>query len=85
MSYLSDLTSGPLTVVAVADHHFLTAEDLIVRYGNRKGLRTLDALQLAIALETRKRLGLDAVVASDKCLSEIASYEGLTVINPETS
>lgn len=85
MSYLGDLTSGPITIVALSDDDFRAAEDLIVRYGNQKPLRTLDALQLAVALETRKRLGLDAFVASDKSLSEIASYEGLTVRNPETS
>ena len=56
---------------------------LIIRYGDRKGLRTLDALQLAVALDVQHRVGLDALVAADKAFCEVATLEGLAVLNPE--
>ena len=35
----------------IQEHHYQTARMLLVRYGVSEGLRTLDALQLAIALD----------------------------------
>jgi hypothetical protein len=43
----------------------------------------LDALQLAVALEVKDRIGLDALVAADKVLCEVAVLEGVAVLNPE--
>jgi predicted nucleic acid-binding protein len=54
-----------------------------IRYGDRQGLRTLDALQLAVALESQDRVGLEAFVAADKVLCEVATLEGFAVLNPE--
>jgi len=56
-----------------------------VQYGNRKGLRTLDALQLAVALDVKSRVGLDAFVVADVACAEIAQAQGLSVTNPETT
>ena len=85
MRFLSDITSGAITLIAVNEHHYAAAEALIVRHADRKGLRTLDALQLAIALETHTHLGLDAFVVADKSLAEIAEDQALPVMNPETT
>ena len=49
-------------LLGVHANHYARAEDLIVQHGNRKGLRTLDALQLAVALDVQARVGLDAFV-----------------------
>ena len=46
-------------------------------------MRTLDALQLAVALEINRRAGLDACMVADLALAEVAKAEGLVVINPE--
>lgn len=42
----------------------------------RKGLRTLDSIQLASALKVKDQIGL--FLTSDKLLSEISQIEGLT-------
>ena len=81
--FLDDVANGALALVAVSDSHYLAAERLIVHYGDRQGLRTLDALQLAVALDVKDRVGLEAFVAADKALCEVAFLEGLGVLNPE--
>jgi predicted nucleic acid-binding protein len=42
----------------------------------RKGLRTLDSIQLASALKVKDQIGL--FLTSDKLLSEVSQIEGLT-------
>ena len=81
--FLNDVASGAIALVAVSESHYPAAERLIVRYGERQGLRTLDALQLAVALEVKDRVGLDTLVAADKVLCEVAALEGFAVLNPE--
>jgi predicted nucleic acid-binding protein len=81
--FLDDVANGALALVAVGDLHYPAAERLIIRYGDRQGLRTLDALQLAVALEVKDRVGLEAFVAADKALCEVATLEGFAVLNPE--
>ena len=77
------MASGAIALVAVSEFHFPAAERLIIRYGDRQGLRTLDALQLAVALEVQHRIGIDALVAADRVLCEVAILEGFAVLNPE--
>ncbi len=48
-------------------------------------LRSLDALQLASAIETAKRGAVVVFVSADKYLIAAAQAEGLQVMNPETS
>ncbi|MGO9254802.1 MAG: hypothetical protein ACLQU1_00655 [Bryobacteraceae bacterium] len=43
----------------------------------------MDAIQLAVALEVQLRIGVEALVAADKVLCNIAALEGFAVINPE--
>lgn len=62
--------------------HHEAAERLIRRIGVGRNLRTLDALQLAVALD------LNAVspvvfVSADQVLCGVAADEGLAVVNPE--
>jgi predicted nucleic acid-binding protein len=82
--FLEDVATGVLTVISVRDLHYAAAERLIARYGNSKGLRTLDALQLAVALESHKRSAVDALVAADRTVVEIAGLEGVAAIDPAT-
>ena len=78
-----DVAAGDIEVYKVTDDHFLAAERLIGRYSFVRRLRTLDALQLAIALDLSSQGLLDRFVAADRLLVEMAELEGLKVINPE--
>jgi predicted nucleic acid-binding protein len=83
--FLNDVSSGAIALVAVTELHYPVAESLIIRYGDRKGLRTLDALQLAVVLDVQHRAGLDALVVADTAFADVARIEGISVINPEAS
>ena len=72
-----------LTVLAIKDHHYAEAERLLVKHGNNRRLRTLDALQLAVVLDVQRHGSLDSVVAADNALCEVAAAEGLPITNPE--
>ena len=63
--------------------HFETAVDLIRRVGPGQNLRTLDALQLAAALDLNDPARPITLVCADGPLGAIAKAEGLAVINPE--
>jgi uncharacterized protein len=63
--------------------HFDRARDLIAGHGLRRQIRTLDALQLSVALHIHRALPIDYFVCNDQKLCDVASLEGLTVINPE--
>jgi uncharacterized protein len=60
------------------------AKALLQKYGSTKPLRTLDALQLAACQISRTSEELTFVCADDRLL-EIATLEGLRVLDPETS
>jgi hypothetical protein len=49
----------------------------------RRSLRTLDALQLSVALALHRRVTLEAFVCADQGLCSVAQEEGLRIINPE--
>jgi len=82
---LLDIAAGTIAVHALRPDHFAVAERLIGRYGFLRQLKTLDALQLAIALDLAHDGLLDAFVVADKRLSEVASIEGLSLLNPESA
>jgi predicted nucleic acid-binding protein len=82
--FLGDLRNRSLRVVALAARHFQEAENLIRRHGTSFRLKTLDALQLAVALDLRGRGLVEQFVASDRTLCEAAEQAGLTVLNPES-
>ena len=79
----ADLGRRRLLVAAINDEHFRGARQLLFKYGAFEALRTLDALQLSVALGL-KRAGLVTVfVAADQKLCRVATLEGLAVTNPE--
>jgi hypothetical protein len=79
----SDQAGRIIRVLRMRSKHFQSAERMLLRYGLQPGLRTLDALQLGMALELRQQGQLTHIVASDTHLCAIASAEGFAVINPE--
>ncbi len=80
---LLDMAADDFEVFNLSAEHFNHAERLLGRYGFTHRLRTLDALQLAVALDLREQDYLDHFVVSDKALAAVASAEGLAVIDPE--
>ena len=52
-------------------------------YGAAEGLRTLDALQLAIALDLRESGRIAVIVTADQRLCRVASLAGCSAVNPE--
>ena len=81
--FFGDIGGRLIDVAAVGEPHFETAGDLIRRHATTRRLRTLDALQLAVALDLRSRAVLDHFVAADKVLCAVAASEGVSAINPE--
>jgi predicted nucleic acid-binding protein len=80
---LSDIASGLWRVVQVDPADFQEAQQLLVRHATTRGLRTLDALQLAVALALHAIVPLDDFLCADANLCLIAAAEGLAVLNPE--
>ena len=80
--FFADLAVGRYQVVLVAGRHFRSAERLIRLHAVGRALRTLDSLQLAVALDLHQGGFVAKLVAADKHLCEVAALEGLGVINP---
>lgn len=55
----------------------------IVKQATSYGLRTLDAMQLAVAKELHSHHKLDNFVGSDAKLLNVVRKEGITCISPE--
>jgi hypothetical protein len=80
-----DIAAGDIEVYSVTEDHFVMAERLIGQHSFSHRLRTLDALQLAVALDLTSQNLLDHFVVADQSLGTVAAAEGLKVINPESS
>jgi hypothetical protein len=81
--FLSDVGQGRPKLVRMLVQHFKDAERLIREHGLARRLRTLDALQLAVALDLQGRGMVDLVVSSDQHLLGVARSEGIPVFDPE--
>jgi len=81
--FQEDVVSRKFQIFAVQESEFGLAERLIERYAFSKPLRTLDAVQLAVALGLKSQGLIDHFVAADAALCEVATLEGLSVLDPE--
>lgn len=79
----ADLGRSLLLVAAMNDHHFRVARRLLIKHGTHEALRTLDALQLSIALGLRQAGLITVFVAADQKLCRVATIEGFEVADPE--
>jgi hypothetical protein len=77
------VSAGAIEVFAISVFDYRRAEDLIARHGFVYRLRSLDALQLGVALDVRDQGLGDTVVAADVTLGEVAMREGLSVLSPK--
>ena len=81
--FQEDVVSRKFQIFAVQESEFGLAERLIERYAFSKPLRTLDAVQLAVALGLKSQGLIDHFVAADAALCAVAALEGLSVLDPE--
>jgi uncharacterized protein len=81
--FLADIAAGLWQVVQVTGTDLQQAQQLLVRYATTRALRTLDAIQLAVALGLHAAAPLDDFLSADANLGQVATAEGLTVVNPE--
>lgn len=81
--FRADVAAKRLRVVRLLVGHYQQAERLIRRVGLGQNLRTLDALQLALAVSLNEPTRPVTFVCADHALCVIAAGEGLTVVNPE--
>lgn len=82
--FLADVAAGLWRVVLVTSGEFHRAKQLLALHGPGRSLRTLDAIQLAVALGLHSASPLDAFICADANLGHVAAAEGLSVVNPET-
>lgn len=83
--FYADLSRGRFTVALFARRHFQSAEALVRAYAADRALRTLDALQLAMAIDLFHCGTASELVTSDKVLCEVAGLVGLAVVNPSSA
>ena len=67
---------------AIEPKHYRAAAKLLRLHGVLRGLRTLDALQLAIALDMWEASSISAILSADKRLCEVAEACGCPAIDP---
>jgi predicted nucleic acid-binding protein len=80
---LLDVADSALEVYKVTEEHFSMAERLVARHSFSSRLRTLDAIQLAVALDLAEQQLSDQFVVADRVLAEMAAIESLQILNPE--
>jgi predicted nucleic acid-binding protein len=80
--FLADGKQRLFRVVPISTAIFQQA--VLLLRGNALGdaLRTLDAIQLAVALDLHRAGRMDYFVTADKALALIATREGLSVVDP---
>jgi predicted nucleic acid-binding protein len=81
--FLADVKQRMFRPVRLLNADFQLACDLVGMHGPSRQLRTLDALQLAVALRVHRVKPIDHFVCADQRLCGIAAAEGLAVIDPE--
>ena len=81
--FQEDVVSRKLQIFAVQESEFALAERLIERYAFDKPLRTLDAVQSAVALGLKSQGLIYHFVAADAALCAVAAQEGVSVLDPE--
>ena len=84
--FSNDIKNQKIAVVRVYSKHYREAERLVRKYGTNPAIgiiRSLDALQLAIALDFSNRIEIDCFLSADRRQCNVAKKEGLNVLNPE--
>jgi predicted nucleic acid-binding protein len=80
---LADIASGRIKPHSVTDRHFADAERMVRQFSYDHRLRSLDAIQLSVALDLRSQGLADSIVTADRAVQEVANLVGLAVFNPQ--
>src|SRR5579862_5620171 len=73
----SDLVQRRLAVgPPIVTRHYQAATSLLVKFGATEGLRTLDALHLAVALDLKQLGQVSLLVTADQRLCRVAPLAG---------
>lgn len=81
--FRADIAQERLIVAPVIEpKHYRAAARLLRVYGVSRGLRTLDALQLAVALDMLEASSISTIVSSDRRLCAVAEACGCPAIDP---
>jgi uncharacterized protein len=70
--FFADVRKRRPAIVRLLVRHFQEADQLLQQHGLRHNLNTLDALQLAVAVDLRRRGMLDELVTADRVLLAVA-------------
>ncbi len=81
--FLADIAARLWQILPITTVHFQRAAQLLIQHGLTHSLRTLDAIQLSMALSLNVTDPLDAFVCADAGLCQVAIADGLPVVNPE--
>jgi predicted nucleic acid-binding protein len=81
--FRDDIRMRRFRVLALGVRHYKMAEELVDLYGPAHGLRALDSLHLASAIDLKLGELIDSIVVADKVLARVAVLEGLLAIDPE--
>jgi predicted nucleic acid-binding protein len=82
--FTADLTKTKrLTATRLLVVHYQEAERLLRKHGQVRRVRTLDAIQLAVAIDLHQRRAIDRLVSADRDLLALAAAAGLVVFDPE--
>ena len=79
----NDGVASLFTIIRVAGGHKRLAIELLDKHAPTRGLRTLDALQLTVAVDLKEQERLHYFVTADARFGKVAESEGITVLNPE--
>jgi predicted nucleic acid-binding protein len=82
--FFTELTNRVIQVVRVTGFHYQEAQRLVRKHGLTQRLRTLDALQLAVALDLHTKRVVDQFICADQSLLAIAASEGITTVDPQS-
>ena len=78
---MQDIDRDLLRLRTLGEQEKRQAVSFLRSYGTSHGLRTLDALQLAVLQNVERPL--DGVYCADRRLNSVLDAEGLAVLNPE--
>ena len=82
LRFLADVRRQEIRPIRVVNLHYQMAGELIGKHAMSRQLRTLDAIQLAVALHFHRSFPIEHFVCADQRLCDVAGIEGLGVINP---
>jgi uncharacterized protein len=80
--FLADVRKRVVRPIRVLNAHYQLAGELIGKHAMSRQLRTLDAIQLAVALHFHRSFPIDHFVCSDQRLIDVARLAGLAIIQP---